>query len=375
MKFIKESFNFLQENFTSKPKNKFVDKRGVRDEDKRDSIKKILGLAAGAVVVSTAFKGVEKATGYFKDDKLSSHKEIIPGVADESEGEELLNSQLSTPEQIEIKIENAKSVEKFIGYGSEVKLSPLVMKEIEQNWLDKFASDSGRANLEKGMTRMSSWLPAARAEFKKVFNNEFASRYGEMNRLFGEDLVFLALTESNGDVNAVSPAGAVGAYQFMKSTALEYGLKIGKKVDERKNPVKSARACAHFLKDLYVSSQGDWNMALPMYNGKFPGQYIARTRNFNNSVSDDQKKKINFEGYLEAMKLEIEQVHQDVRKDKNMPEPLKGKETEHRLRFQRENLPYGPKTMAIISAINGGLVDKNKLIAQRPKAHSVKRKA
>ena len=47
-----------------------------------------------------------------------------------------------------------------------------------------------------------------------------------------EDLVYLAAIESHYDNAAVSSAKAVGMWQFMPSTAKEYGLEVNEYVDE-----------------------------------------------------------------------------------------------------------------------------------------------
>ncbi|MFD2527405.1 lytic transglycosylase domain-containing protein [Flavihumibacter stibioxidans] len=97
------------------------------------------------------------------------------------------------------------------------------------------------------------------------------------------ELKYLAVIESKLKSNAVSWAGAVGPWQFMRSTAIRHGLKVTKAVDERTNYVKSTHAAARYLKELY-RIYGDWLLAIAAYNAG-PGNVqkaIARSgsRNF-----------------------------------------------------------------------------------------------
>lgn len=104
-----------------------------------------------------------------------------------------------------------------------------------------------------------------------------------------DDFKYLALAES-GLTNVVSPAGATGFWQLLKSTAKENGLEVNDEkvsalyeVDERYNIEKSTEAACKVLKHAY-GIYNSWTMAAASYNMGITGlnKQIARqySRNY-----------------------------------------------------------------------------------------------
>lgn len=79
-----------------------------------------------------------------------------------------------------------------------------------------------------------------------------------------DDMKYLCLIES-GLLQAVSPSGAKGFWQFMPNTGKEYGLVINKEIDERLHIEKSTIAACQYLNDANQNFN-DWMLSSASYN-------------------------------------------------------------------------------------------------------------
>lgn len=85
-----------------------------------------------------------------------------------------------------------------------------------------------------------------------------------------DDFKYLALAESGFNPRAVSPASAVGFWQFLKGTAQDYGLEVNSEVDERYHVEKSTVAACKYMKDAY-EKYGSWTLVAASYNAGLTG--------------------------------------------------------------------------------------------------------
>lgn len=99
------------------------------------------------------------------------------------------------------------------------------------------------------------------------------------------ELSWLPLIESGYNVVALSPARALGLWQFIPSTGYKFGLKRDLHIDERMDSFKSTQAAIAYLKELHQMF-GDWTTVLAAYNcGE--GRVMRTIRNQNINYLDD----------------------------------------------------------------------------------------
>lgn len=98
-----------------------------------------------------------------------------------------------------------------------------------------------------------------------------------------DDLLYLACVESSLNPRAMSPAKAAGIWQFLVSTAKEFGLEVNEEVDERYNIEKATVAACRYFKKALARYGGCWTSAMAAYNGG-----MARiTKQLDAQIADD----------------------------------------------------------------------------------------
>lgn len=96
-----------------------------------------------------------------------------------------------------------------------------------------------------------------------------------------EELSWLPLIESGFKVKALSPARALGLWQFIPSTGYKFGLNRTNYVDERIDFIKATDAAIDYLQELH-NIFGDWATVLAAYNcGEGRVLQVIRTQNVN----------------------------------------------------------------------------------------------
>lgn len=117
------------------------------------------------------------------------------------------------------------------------------------------------------------WIELFQTVLKSDFEAFLSRRgaYGDLVREalrardMPEDLLYLAMMESGLKPRAVSNAYAVGLWQFMGPTALQFGLRVDSYVDERRDPIGATEAALDYLNWLYERF-GAWYLAAAAYN-------------------------------------------------------------------------------------------------------------
>jgi len=121
-----------------------------------------------------------------------------------------------------------------------------------------------------------------------------------------DDFKYLALAESGFLDKVISPAGAVGIWQFMKSAAIENGLEVNDEIDERYHIEKATEAACSYLKKSFAR-YGKWTMVAASYNAGINGMNrqidIQDTKNYYDLLLNEETSRYLFR--ILALKLVI----------------------------------------------------------------------
>ncbi|MCK9628326.1 MAG: LysM peptidoglycan-binding domain-containing protein [Bacteroidales bacterium] len=204
-------------------------------------------------------------------DTVSTNDTINPGVINFFEGEDLIESKLSTDSLLSL-------------YYVQKKFSM-----VDDLYVDldsaRFTSDIPDSVFINRLKAMNSFIPLPYNEIIKnhiVFYTQkiphkidlilgmsayYLPIFEEIIDQYDlpKELKIMAVIESALNPNACSRVKARGLWQFMYRTALQYNLKINSYVDERLDPIAATHAACKYLKDSYTIF-GDWALAIASYN-------------------------------------------------------------------------------------------------------------
>ena len=166
--------------------------------------------------------------------------------------------------------------------------TPLVTKEVEFGNMKLVLSRSAMDEIQKQVNSLTS-----SPKYYQMKVDRMILYFPIIERVFKEegvpeDFKYLAIQESGLVSDAISSAGAVGFWQFKDFTAREVGLRVDKRIDERKNIVASSRGAATYLKR-HNFLVDNWIYAMSAYQAGMGG---AR-KYMNKSKYGDRKLEIN----------------------------------------------------------------------------------
>jgi membrane-bound lytic murein transglycosylase D len=128
---------------------------------------------------------------------------------------------------------------------------PLVINKHVQDEIDSFTTGRERDFFLEAYRRSGKYRPRMEAAMKEAG--------------LPAELSWLPLIESGYKATALSPARALGLWQFIPSTGYRYNLNRDKYIDERLDPDKATRGAIEYLKELHEMF-GDWATVLAGYN-------------------------------------------------------------------------------------------------------------
>lgn len=222
---------------------------GVRRSLKRARVGMVLPVLAATIGATAVVTGVEGTT------YMGEAAGILDRALQPSSAIELADSAVASPT---------------------VFISPLIDSATTGNAAAGEKPASSRAMLDVDSVRhplVQEWMRRLTTSSRRDYETSLArmEKYEDMislklaERDMPQELIYLAMIESNFNPNAKSPAKAVGLWQFMSATARRFGLAVGGRVDERRDPSRATDAALKYLSSLY-DRFGSWYLAAAAYN-------------------------------------------------------------------------------------------------------------
>jgi len=119
-------------------------------------------------------------------------------------------------------------------------------------WVAEFSKDHGyHKKIAAGLVRKPKYEKMIEAKLRR--------------RGMPQHLIWLAMEESAFNAEACSSEKAIGIWQLTPATARLYGLKVNKKMDERRTVEKETDAALEFLSHLHKRF-GSWYLAAAAYD-------------------------------------------------------------------------------------------------------------
>jgi LysM repeat protein len=390
--------NNSNENFSSKPEKEEEKKEKKEPLNRRTFLK--AGIAMGALYGIGKMLGnqVEKLA----DQKFFDESSDVDGgyFSDEEMLARIAKANEKNPTEEQSKIEDddriaiGDTIREQLETGNGVKLDMSTKKAFYEKWSQSYGKrpddlpneeankwmGSNHLGLLQAMEKMQPWIGAIKAEFVKVG--------------VPEKFAYIAIPESHFDLEANSRKSAEGPYQFTEGTAKIFGLTIEEGIDQRRDPVKSAKACAEHLKYSYERFNDDWDLAFSDYNGAFTKEYakfrpVKKDRNYkdylawreeriNEFIAREsfehivEKKDKNLSTIASYYKLSVEDLLQEnglaghnIRIGQKLKLPATTSVKTFKLRDSLENLNYPEKFYAVLDVI-----EKEGLEKRFPELHN-----
>jgi membrane-bound lytic murein transglycosylase D len=173
---------------------------------------------------------------------------------------------VSSPEPMAVELGHRVTLQPLAG-----KQLPLEVNDRVAKWIHRFMTTE-RTTFETFLSR------------ETIFSEIIGSRLRE--RGMPEDLVYLAMIESGFSTRATSSVGAGGVWQFMAPTAEQFGLRVDRWVDERRDPLKATDAALDYLSWLY-ERYDSWYLAAAAYNAG-PGRVDRALKSYAEGKKGDE---------------------------------------------------------------------------------------